>query len=135
MKKQQFLTIVLILLTSFILCGFNGMTQKDFYGWWKPESPTVANNNPCFITENEITFGKTYKITKWIKEDDSYKIAFDNIVATLQLTKNGNLIITPQVYLGSSMVFVPTTEEEVKADEAKRKERLKNMTKSTPDPF
>lgn len=122
-------------MTSFILCSCNGPEQKDFYGWWKPENPSLMNNKPLFISENEVILGKKYKITEWIKEDNSFKIAFDNIVASLELTKNGNLIVTPKVYLGSAMVFIPTTEEEVKADEAKREQRWKNMTKSKSDPF
>lgn len=93
------------------------------------------NNNPLFISEDEVILGKKYKITEWIKEDNSFKIAFDNIIASLELTKNGNLIVTPKVYMGSSMVFIPTTEEEVKAEKAKREERWKNMTKSKSDPF
>ena len=93
------------------------------------------NNKPLFISENEVILGKKYKITEWMKADNSFKIAFDNIVASLELTKNGNLIVTPQVYLGSAMVFIPTTAEEVKADEAKREQRWKNMTESKSDPF
>lgn len=135
MKKQQFLTAMFILMTSFMLFGCNGPEKKDFYGWWKPEKPSLMNNNPLFISENEVILGKKYKITEWIKEDNSFKIAFDNIVASLELTTNGNLIVTPKVYMGTSRVFIPTTEEEVKAEEAKREERWKNMTKSKPDPF
>lgn len=118
-----------------ILCGCNGTPKEKFYGWWKPENPSLMNNKPLYISESEIISGKKYKITEWIKEDGKYKIAFDNIVVSLELTKNGNLIFIPQVYLGSAHVFIPTTESEVKADEAKRKERLKNMTKSKSDPF
>lgn len=130
--KKIFFPVMLLLL---LVVGFTGVSQEDFYGWWKLESQTMLQGYDIMhISADTIDDGRQKsKILRWEKKGGSFQIITQRFSVDAKIDENGMLSMTP---VGRAPVmYSKITEEQAKELKKVQEEKAKKKFELRIDPF